>query len=376
MAKQLAQVFNKMTQKENIDTAAVQLLQALVAIPSFSKEEDGTATLIADFLTAHGVAAQRLQNNVWTVNPGFDASKPSILLCSHHDTVKPNAAYTRNPFDGNIAAEKLYGLGSNDAGASLVCLLAAFLELAPLPNLPYNLVLVAGAEEEISGRNGIELLWQSAEFAPIAKTVAFAIVGEPTGTNLAIAEKGLLVLDGVAKGVAGHAARAEGENAITKAMQDIAWLQSFRFPKISPLLGEVKMTVTVIETNNKAHNVVPDECRFVVDIRLTEQYTHEAVLAIVRQHLKSEVTARSLRIRPSSIDVAHPIVQAGLALGKTTYGSPTTSDQALIPVPSLKCGPGESARSHTADEFVYLAELEAGFQTYLSLLRGVLNIVT
>ncbi|HZG24796.1 MAG TPA: M20 family metallo-hydrolase [Chitinophagaceae bacterium] len=347
-------------------TNAVGLLQSLVSTPSFSREESNTAALIQDFFTKNKIGTNRHLNNVWCVNRHFDSARPSILLNSHHDTVKPNSNYTRDPFMPLIEDGRLFGLGSNDAGGPLVSLIAAFLYYYDKPGMQFNLVLAATAEEEISGKNGIESIW------PLLPDIGFAIVGEPTLTNLAVAEKGLLVLDCVVQGRAGHAAREEGENAIYKALPDIEWFRTFRFPKVSHTLGPVKMSVTVIGTANQAHNIVPPECSFVVDVRVTDVYTHEEVLDIIKQHVQCRVTPRSMRLRSSYIDIHHPIVQSGLKLGKTTYGSPTTSDQALMPVPSLKCGPGDSARSHTADEYIYLEEISEGISTYIRLLAPVL----
>lgn len=346
---------------------SVELLKQLIATPSFSKEEEGTAAVIEQFFTHKKISTKRLKNNVWALNKYFDAAKPTILLNSHHDTVKPNPQYTKDPFAPIIEDDKLYGLGSNDAGGCLVSLVAAFIYFYDKPDLNYNIILAATAEEEISGKDGIELI------LPELGAVDFAIVGEPTLTNLAIAEKGLLVLDCVAHGKPGHAAREEGENAIYKALKDIEWFRTYQFPEVSPTLGPVKMSATVINTENKAHNVVPAECRFTVDVRVTDAYTLEEVLEIIKKHVSCEVKPRSMRMRSSKIDLVHPIVQAGIELGKTTYGSPTTSDQALIPVPSLKCGPGDSARSHTADEFIYLKEIEEGIVTYIEMLKKVVS---
>lgn len=351
---------------------AVALLKQLIITPSFSKEEDKTAAILEDFFKQRNITTHRHLNNVWCVSKYFDAEKPCVLLNSHHDTVKPNIQYKKNPFEALVEEGKLYGLGSNDAGGALVSLIAAFLYYHDKNNLKYNIVFVASAEEEISGRNGIEAIWNEKNFAPIASKIEFAIVGEPTLTNLAIAEKGLLVLDVTAIGKAGHAAREEGENAIYKAMSDIEWFNKFQFPKVSPLLGPVKISVTAISTENKAHNVVPAQCSFVVDVRVTDVYTHEEVLETIKKNISSDAKPRSMRMRSSKIDINHPIVQAGIQLGKETYGSPTTSDQALIPVPSLKCGPGDSARSHTADEFIYVREIEEGINTYVQLLKAIL----
>lgn len=311
------------------------------------------------------------------VNKYFDAKKPIVLLNSHHDTVKPNPKYTKDPFQPQIEDGKLFGLGSNDAGGCLVSLIATFTHFYSLENLPFNLVIAATAEEEISGKNGIEALLQNPEFQTLANRIQFsnwenwqAIVGEPTQLQLAVAEKGLMVLDATANGKAGHAARNEGENAIYKAMQDIAWFSSYEFPKISEWLGKVKMSVTVIETENKAHNVVPAVCQFVVDIRITDTYTHEEVLAIIQKNVQSEVKARSFRLRSSRIDINNPLVKSGIKLGKNPFGSPTSSDKALIPFQALKCGPGDSARSHTADEFIYVNEIEEGINFYIKMLEG------
>jgi len=344
---------------------AVELLQKLIATPSFSKEEDKTAGIIEQFFSQKDIPSNRLLNNVWCVNKYFDADKPTILLNSHHDTVKPNPQYTKDPFSPSIEESKLYGLGSNDAGGCLVSLIAAFCHFYESDDMKYNIVLAATAEEEISGKNGIESILSS------LPAIDFAIVGEPTLTNLAIAEKGLLVLDCTATGKAGHAAREEGENAIYKAMQDISWFQTYQFPKISETLGPIKMSVTSINTENRAHNVVPAVCSFIVDIRVTDAYTHEEILETIKQHVQSEIKPRSMRLRSSKIEKDHPLVLAGIKLGKQTYGSPTTSDGALIPAPVLKCGPGDSARSHTADEFIYLTEIEDGIDTYIKILEQV-----
>ena len=344
---------------------AVELLQKLIATPSFSKEEDKTAGIIEQFFKEKNIPSNRLQNNVWSVNKYFDEKKPTILLNSHHDTVKPNPQYTKDPFSPIIEAEKLFGLGSNDAGGCLVCLIAAFCHFYEREDLKYNIVIAATAEEEISGSNGIESVLSS------LPKIDLAIVGEPTQTNLAIAEKGLLVLDCTATGKAGHAAREEGGNAIYKAMHDINWFQNFQFPKISETLGLIKMSVTSINTENKAHNVVPAVCRFIVDIRVTDAYSHVEILETIKQHIQSEVKPRSMRLRSSKIEKDHPLVQAGIKLGKQMYGSTTTSDAALIPAKVLKCGPGDSARSHTADEFIYLSEIEKGINTYIKILEQI-----
>lgn len=344
---------------------SIELLKQLIATPSFSKEEDGTAGVIEQFFAERNIPTQRLKNNVWAVNKYFDAAKPTILLNSHHDTVKPNPQYTKDPFTAVIEDGKLYGLGSNDAGGCLVSLIATFLHFYDKPDLNYNIMLAATAEEEISGINGIEVL------IPEISPVDFAIVGEPTLMDLAVSEKGLLVLDCTVHGKAGHAAREEGENAIYKALKDIEWFHSFQYPKVSQTLGPVKMTVTVINTENKAHNVVPAVCNFVVDIRVTDMYSHEEILDIVTKNVQCEVKPRSLRMRSTSIAIDHPIVQAGIARGGNVYGSPTCSDKALMPFPALKCGPGNSARSHTADEFIYLKEIEEGIGIYIEMLKTI-----
>jgi acetylornithine deacetylase len=344
---------------------ALALLQRLIAIPSLSKEEDKTADEIAVFLQQRGVNIHRKGNNIWAYNQHFDAKKPTILLNSHHDTVKPNQGYTRDPFLPEIIDGKLYGLGSNDAGGALVSLIATFLYFYPKENLKYNILIAATAEEEISGKEGLERI------VPDLGKLEFAIVGEPTEMHLAVAEKGLLVLDCVAKGKSGHAARNEGENAIYNALKDIAWFRDYQFTKVSPTLGPIKTTVTIINAGSQ-HNVVPDECKFTVDVRVTDAYTNEEVLKIIRQFVDCEVIPRSTRLKPSSIPINHPIVQAGIALGRKTYGSPTTSDQALLNIPSLKCGPGDSARSHTADEFIYVDEIEEGIKLYVKMISEII----
>ncbi|WP_266368254.1 M20 family metallo-hydrolase [Tellurirhabdus rosea] len=350
---------------ETLSESAIYLLKRLIATPSFSREEDKTALLIEDFFRERNIPFRRTKNNIWTHNRYFDPAKPTLLLNSHHDTVKPNPKWTLNPFHPLERDGKLFGLGSNDAGGCLVSLMATFCHFYDKPGMAYNIVMAATAEEEISGRDGLELI------LPELPPISFAIVGEPTQMHLAIAEKGLLVLDCTAHGKAGHAARNEGENAIYKAIRDIEWLTSYQFPKVSPTLGPIKMSVTVINAGSQ-HNVVPDACTFTVDVRATEQYSLEEIVEIIRAHVQSEVTPRSIRLKPSSIPEDHPIVQAGLSLGRQTYGSPTTSDQALLNCPSLKCGPGHSERSHTADEYIYLQEIEQGIELYIRMLEQVL----
>jgi len=345
---------------------STELLRDLIRIQSFSKEEDRTANLIAQFLGEHGIKTHRKLNNVWAYNMHFDPAKPTVLLNSHHDTVKPNSGYTRDPYDAAIEDGKLFGLGSNDAGGCLVSLIATFLYFYEQEGLKYNFCLAATAEEEISGNDGLELV------IPDLGELEFAIVGEPTEMHLAIAEKGLLVIDCTAHGKAGHAAREEGENAIYKALPDIEWFRNYQFPKVSEVFGPVKMTVTIINAGSQ-HNVVPANCTFTVDVRVTDAYTNEEVVEIIKQHVSCEVKPRSVRLKPSSIDKDHPIVKSGIALGKTTYGSPTTSDQALLSIPSLKCGPGFSGRSHMADEFLYVDEIRQGIEGYIAMLKPVVS---
>lgn len=344
---------------------SVELLRKLIAIPSFSKEEDGVASLIADFFRERDISVNRSGNNIWVVNRFFDSAKPSLLLNSHHDTVKPNPQYTRDPFNAEIIDGKLYGLGSNDAGAPLVSLIATFLHYYSLENLKYNVVLAATAEEEISGTGGIESIWKT------LPEIEFAIVGEPTLCHMATAEKGLMVLDCLAHGKAGHAAREEGINAIYQALPDIEWFRNYQFPKVSPTLGPIKMTVSIINAG-KQHNVVPAECTFTVDVRVTDAYTLEQLLEIIKANVKCEVKPRSMRMRPSGIAENHPLVKAAIKLGLERYGSPTTSDQALIPKASVKMGPGDSARSHTADEFIYVDEIAKGIDCYIKVLNEVI----
>ncbi|WP_420148684.1 M20 family metallo-hydrolase [Spirosoma sp.] len=361
----MPQLITPTPEQTELAADALALLKRLIATPSFSREEDKTAAIIEGFFQEKQIPFERLQHNIWAKNRHFDPAKPTILLNSHHDTVKPNTSWTLDPFDPIERDGKLFGLGSNDAGGCLVSLIATFVHFYDQPDMVYNLVMAASAEEEISGRNGLELL------LPELPPISFAIVGEPTEMQLAIAEKGLLVLDCTAHGVSGHAARNEGENAIYKAIQDINWLTTYQFPNVSPTLGPIKLSVTIINAGTQ-HNVVPDTCTFTIDARVTEQYTLEEVIDIIRDNIQSEVKPRSIRLKPSSIPVDHPIVKAGVALGRTTYGSPTTSDQAVLNCPSLKCGPGHSGRSHSADEFIYLREIEEGIDGYIRMLEQLL----
>ena len=362
-----------MSKYETLQEDALALLKELIATPSFSKEEDQTAGVICRFLGLHRIEHARTDNNVFAYNLHFDPAKPSILLNSHHDTVKPARGYTLDPFQPIEQDGKLFGLGSNDAGGPLVALIATFVHFYERDDLKYNIVLAATAEEEISGPNGVERLLAQASFMDRfgAKGIDCAIVGEPTKMQMAVAERGLMVMDCTARGRSGHAARNEGDNAIEKAMRDIARIGQMSFPNVSPLLGPVKLTVTVIETENKAHNVVPASCKFVIDARVNELYTFDEVLAVLGKELESEVQPRSTRLKSTSIALTHPLVQAGVALGKTYYGSPTTSDKALMNFPALKMGPGDSARSHTADEYIFVDEVRNGIVDYITLLETV-----
>ncbi|WKW46042.1 M20 family metallo-hydrolase [Myroides sp. JBRI-B21084] len=347
---------------KNLKEKSIGLLIDLIKTQSFSKEEQQTATIINTYIQSFGVKTHRELNNVWAFNKYYNPLKPTILLNSHHDTVRPNIDYTRDPFLPEIIDGKLYGLGSNDAGGCLVALIATFLHYYDNPNLKYNFVLAATAEEEILGLNGLESV------VPKLGTLDFAIVGEPTQMHLAVAEKGLMVLECKALGKSGHAARNEGENAIYNAIEDILWFKTFEFPKQSEMFGPIKMSVTMINAGTQ-HNVVPSTCDFVVDVRITDAYTNEEVLEIIKAHTKCEIKPRSTRLRPSFIALEHPIVKAGLHLGRTPYGSPTTSDQAVLKIPSIKLGPGNSARSHTADEYVFVHEIEEGIDLYIEILN-------
>jgi len=344
---------------------AVGLLKELIAIPSFSKEENDTAEILMAFFTKHQIQFSRIGNNIYAKNKFYDVNKPTILLNSHHDTVKPNKGYTMDPFTPIEKEGKLFGLGSNDAGGCLVSLIATFLYFYNDENTKYNVVFVASAEEEISGVNGIELI------LPNLGDIDFGIVGEPTQLEMAVAERGLMVIDCIAPGRAGHAARKEGENALYNAMDDINWIRNYHFEKVSDLLGESRLTVTVIETENKQHNVVPTQCKFVIDVRVNELYTFDDILDTLKQNLKSSFKPRTTRMKSTSIALDHPLVKAGTHLGKGFYGSPTTSDKALMPFPTLKMGPGDSARSHTADEFIYLDEIKDGIETYIKVVKQI-----
>lgn len=341
---------------------AVFLLKEIISTPSFSKEEEKCADIIERHIQENGYIAGRYLNNVWTIAPGFDMNRPTILLNSHIDTVKPVSGWTIDPFqplekDGNI-----YGLGSNDAGASVVSLLHLFFMLSA-QNQDYNLIFAVSAEGEISDKNGMESLLKE------LPKIDLAIVGKPTEMQPAIAETGLMMLDCTAKGKAGHVARNEGENAIYKALEDVNWFKNYRFEKKSALLGEVKMSVTQINAGTQ-HNVIPDKCTFVADIRSNECYSNQEILEEIRKHVNSKVEPRSTRLNSSSIPAEHPLVQRMLKMGKTTFGSPTLSDQALMPFLSVKIGPGSSSRSHTADEFIKIDEIDQAIRFYFELLNG------
>lgn len=351
--------FNQLSNK------ALTLLKNLIETPSFSGEEEKTSLLIQAFLKDFGVKYFIANNNVWAKNKYFDPSKPTILLNSHHDTVKPNANYTNHPFKAFEADGKLFGLGSNDAGGALVSLLSLFVSNYQRKNMKYNLVIAATGEEESSGPHGLNSLLKE------LPTIEFAVVGEPTGMQMAIAEKGLLVIDAYASGIAGHAAHKNTVNPIYKALDDIQWIKAYHFPKVSEVLGEVKMSVTQIDAGTQ-HNVVPALCHFVIDIRVNEHYTNHEVFEIVQQHTQSTLKARSFHLNASSIDSQHPFVQAGIRCGRKTYGSPTLSDQSVLACPSLKMGPGESKRSHSADEFIYVEEVKQGIELFIKIFNEIL----
>ena len=365
-----------MSNHQHITNNAIDLLKKMIAIPSLSKDEKEVADLIEQYLQENEITTGRLINNVYALNKYFDPSKQSILLNSHHDTVKPAKGYTTDPFTPTETEGRLIGLGSNDAGGPLVSLIATFIHFFERNDLPFNIILAATAEEEISGTNGIELLLKDETFLEklYGSEIMGALVGEPTKMEMAVAERGLLVLDGTVHGKAGHAAREEGINAIYLAMQDIQAIAEMDFEKTSELLGKTTVKVTVIETDNKAHNVVPASCKFVVDVRVNEQYGFDEVLERLKANVKAELVPRSFRLRSSMIPMDHPIVKAGKNLGLAHYGSPTTSDKALMSFPALKIGPGDSARSHTADEYIYITEIENGIRGYIQLLESTISV--
>lgn len=344
---------------------AIELLKQLISIQSYSKEEDQTADLLVSYLAEHGFAPQRTLNNVWSIAGSIDPNKPTLMLNSHHDTVKATSKWSYDPFTPTIEDGKLIGLGSNDAGGPLVSLLHTFMRLSKYEQ-PYNLIFLASAEEETSGKQGVPIVLDE-----IGK-IDLGVVGEPTSMDMAIAERGLIVLDCVAHGKSGHAARGEGENALYKAMKNIEWFRTYEFDKKEGILGGINMTVTQIEAGYQ-HNVVPDECKFVVDVRPNEFYTNEEVVDIIREQVDCDVTPRSTNLNASGIDPAHPVVKKGKQLGIRTYGSQTMSDQVHMSFPTIKMGPGDTRRSHTADEFIYLNEIEEGMRIYFELLNG-LNI--
>ena len=341
---------------------AVSLLSHLIATPSVSREEHRAADIMEEELTRCGFTPHREANNVWAIGSCQREDRPTLLLNAHIDTVKPVASYTRNPYEPSLEDGTLYGLGSNDCGGGLVSLLQVFRELSASERCPYNLVYLASAEEEVSGKDGIS------RALPLLPHVDVAIVGEPTGMQPAVAEKGLMVVDITAHGKSGHAARNEGVNAIYEALDDLCWIRSHRFDRVSRFLGPTKMQATVVNAGTQ-HNVVPDECKIVVDVRTNELYTNEEVFDIISSHCKSECRARSFRLHSSRIDLNHPLVERCVALGLQPFGSPTLSDQALMPFASLKLGPGQSARSHSADEYIKVSEIEHAIGLYLRLLE-------
>lgn len=351
-----------MTYKENT-TEAVELLKKLISTPSVSRDEKAAADVLEGYLKEKGLSPKRFGNNLWSISKDYDESKPTILLNAHIDTVKPVAGWSRDPFAATMEGDVLYGLGSNDCGGGLMALLQAFIILGNMKR-DYNLIYLASCEEEVSGKNGIEAV------LPLLPKIDFAIVGEPTGLQPAIAEKGLMVIDAVAHGKAGHAARNEGDNAIYHAIEDIKWISEWVFPKQTELLGPVKNTVTIVNAGTQ-HNVIPDQCTFTIDVRSNECYTNEEIFAFFQKNMKSELKARSFRLSSSRIDVDHPFVKRCIAEGLQPFGSPTLSDQALMRFPSLKLGPGQSSRSHTADEYIKVSEIEGAIYLYVKLLDGI-----
>jgi acetylornithine deacetylase len=351
---------------EKITIEAIELLKKLIQTPSFSSEEDKTALLIEAWFIENEIPFERNNNNIWAYNLHFDKSKPTLLLNSHHDTVNPNQGYTIDPFSAIVEGDKLFGLGSNDAGGCLVSLIAAFTNLHKAENLSHNIVIVASAEEESSGQNGLNSVLK---FLP---ELDCAIVGEPTQMQLAIAEKGLVVLDVQVLGTASHAAHVNLDNPIMKTIGILEWFKNYQFDKVSQVLGPVKATVTQINAG-KQHNVVPSECNLVVDIRVNEKYTNQEIVDIINLNIEAVVKPRSLNLKSSSIPLNHGLVQAGIALGRTTYGSPTLSDQSVLECQSLKLGPGNSLRSHTSNEFIYLSEIEEGIEIYIKILSAFLK---
>jgi acetylornithine deacetylase len=348
-----------------LTTAAVNLLKDLIAIPSFSKQEDKTADRIGQWFDQYQIPFQRVENNVWAVNKAFDPKKPTLLLNSHHDTVKPNAAYTHDPFEAKIENGKLYGLGSNDAGGALVSLIALFTHYYALENPKYNLVMAATAEEEIAGQQSLRGI------LPHLPKIDVAIVGEPTEMQLAVAEKGLLVFDAVIKGTPGHAAHPNNDNPIMKLPKVLEWFENFSLNKKSDFLGDVKITVTQVYAGSE-HNVIPATVNLVIDVRVNDQYSNSELANLLIEAAPCNMTPRSLHLNSSSIPMEHELVQAGIDLGRKTYGSPTLSDQAALDCPSLKMGPGLSTRSHSANEYIYVGEIEEAIKIYIELLGKIL----
>ena len=370
-------------------TEAVELLKLLIATPRVSRDEKAAADILEEAIRYYGYQPERVGNNIWIKSAGWDDARPTIMLNAHIDTVKPVATWTRDPFTPTIedvevtdaqgnrhAEQRLYGLGSNDCGGGLVSLLQVFRQLSPAPGcpsqsplsfpspFPFNLLYLASCEEEVSGKDGIRAV------LPLLPPISVAIVGEPTGMQPAIAERGLMVIDGIAHGKSGHAARSEGINAINEALDDLLFLRDYQFEKVSPLLGPTKMQCTVINAGTQ-HNVVPDECRFIIDVRTNEHYTNEEVFQFLQSKMKSELTARSFHLHSSSIPADHPLIQRCTEMGMTPFGSPTLSDQALMRFPSFKLGPGQSSRSHSADEYICLHEIEGAIETYIQLLDNI-----
>ena len=351
-----------MMTQEQFTNDAVELLKKLIATPSVSRNEKDAADIMEQTIRSYGFEPQREANNIWVIDPHFDESKPTLLLNAHIDTVKPVDSWQRHPYASTIEGDLLYGLGSNDCGGGLCSLLQIFRMLTEKPQ-SYNLIYLASAEEEVSGKDGIS------RALPLLPKIDLAIVGEPTGMNPAVAEKGLMVLDVIAHGKSGHAARNEGVNAIYEALDDMRWIRDYKFEKVSEFLGPTKMTLTVVNAGTQ-HNVIPDKCTMLVDIRTNEFYDNEEVYHFICQHLKSEVKAHSFRLKSSRIDPEHPLIKKCVAMGMKPFGSPTLSDQALMPFPSFKLGPGESSRSHSADEFIKISEIADAIAKYKELLDG------
>ena len=343
---------------------AVDLLVRLIETPRTSRNETQAADVLENVMhNDYGLDVRRDGNNIWTIAGDYLEERQTLLLNAHIDTVKPSDTWTHDPYKATIEDDRIYGLGSNDDGASLVTLLQVFRVLSA-KNRSYNLIFLASCEEEVSGKNGI------GHALTLLPHIDAALVGEPTGMQPAIAEKGLMVLDFTAHGRSGHAARDEGNNAIYHAIDDINWLRSYQFPKISPTLGPVKMTVTVINAGSQ-HNVVPDTCTFTADIRSNELYSNTEILDFIKSHVKSDVQPRSTRLMSSRIDETHPMLQRAMQMDLKPFGSPTLSDQALLRCPSMKMGPGQSCRSHSADEFVCLSEIRQALDIYVRLLDGL-----